>query len=122
MSWPMHLVENRGKIWLRQLRPNRYCKKMQRLGLEVVEPGVPATLAALVVQPTLLERIKELQASDEYLQKVRGEVESGSADDFNIGADGILRFRNRWCVPKNKDIRKAIMQEAHQSPYSIVIP
>ncbi|XP_020102631.1 uncharacterized protein LOC109720150 [Ananas comosus] len=92
---------------------------MRRFDLEVVARDVPAILAALVVQPTLLEQIKERQSSDPYLQKVRCEVKSGRGDDFAVGSDGALRFRNRLCMPKDEEIQKAILQEAHQSPYSV---
>ncbi|XP_020098378.1 uncharacterized protein LOC109717113 [Ananas comosus] len=93
--------------------------KIRRFDLEVVAPEMPAILATLVVQPTLLERIKDRQSLDPYLQKVWCEVESGRGDDFTMGSDGALRFRNRWRIPKDEEIQRAILQEAHQSPYSV---
>ncbi|XP_020112151.1 uncharacterized protein LOC109726770 [Ananas comosus] len=92
---------------------------MRRLDLEIVAPGLQAILLALVVQPTLLERIKSLQPADPNLQKVRRDIEGGCGGDFGIDAGGALRFRNRWCVPENEDVRKLILQEAHRTPYSI---
>nr|CAD1827328.1 unnamed protein product [Ananas comosus var. bracteatus] len=87
--------------------------------LEVVAPNVPIVIASLVVRPTLLEKVKTQQLQDSYLQKVRGDVEGGHANDFNVGSDGTIRFRGRLCVPSDEGMRSEIMQEAHQSPYSI---
>ncbi|XP_020082043.1 uncharacterized protein LOC109705704 [Ananas comosus] len=81
-------------------------KEMQRFGLEVVAPEVVTILAALVVRPTLLERIKERQVDDSYLQKVWDNIDGGRAGDFGVGSDGALRFRNRLCVPKDDEVRK----------------
>ncbi|XP_020088992.1 uncharacterized protein LOC109710641 [Ananas comosus] len=88
------------------------------MDLEVVAPETPTMLLTLVVQLTLLERIKSLQLADPSLQKVQRNIEGGRGGDFDIDAGGALRFRNRWCVPKNEEIRKLILQEAHWSPYS----
>ncbi|XP_020098381.1 uncharacterized protein LOC109717115 [Ananas comosus] len=93
--------------------------EMRRFDIEVVAPEVSAILASLVVQLTLLEKIKDQQALDPYLQKVWLDIESGRAGDFSIGSDGSLRFRNRWCVPKDEEVQKAILQEVHQPPYCI---
>ena len=39
--------------------------------------------------------------------------------DYMIGTDGILRFRDRVCVPGNWRLRKQIMEEGHKSRLSI---
>ncbi|XP_020094886.1 uncharacterized protein LOC109714597 [Ananas comosus] len=100
-------VTNRTPVWL----------DMERMNIEVVAPEIPAQLMALVVQPTLLERIKNLQLADPELQKVRRDIENRRGGDFMVDADGALRFGNRWCVPNNEEIRELILQKAHWSPY-----
>ncbi len=92
---------------------------MQRFGLEVVASSAPAILMTLWVQPTLLEKIKENQAVDEKLQKVRSDIEDGSTIDFSVDSEGVLKFRGQLCVPGDEKIRKEILQEAHQSSYTI---
>nr|CAD1818449.1 unnamed protein product [Ananas comosus var. bracteatus] len=69
---------------------------------------------AITHQPSLQNEMQRFN-----LEVVRSDVESGHASDFGVGSDGALRFRNRLCVPKDEDVRKAILQEAHQSPYSV---
>ena len=38
---------------------------------------------------------------------------------FELIKDGILKFKNRWCVPKIESLRKLILAEAHRSRYTI---
>ncbi|XP_020081266.1 uncharacterized protein LOC109704893, partial [Ananas comosus] len=103
------LITNQVPLW----------KEMGRMDLEVVASEVPSMLTALVVQPTLLEKIKSLQSADSNLQKVRRDIEGGRSGDFSIHADGALRYRNRWCVPEKEEVRKLVLREAHQSRYSV---
>ena len=72
----------------------------------------------LQIQSTLVEQIKEAQASDEELQKLRSQVEAGLRSDLLIHADGSLRFGARLCVPQG-DVRQKLLAEAHHSQYTI---
>nr|CAD1838520.1 unnamed protein product [Ananas comosus var. bracteatus] len=89
-------------------------EQMKRLELEVVAPDTPLRLMTLVVQPTLLERIKEKQVHDVELQKIRAKIVDGYTGDFLVDNQGMLRFRGRICVPVED-----ILQEAHRAPYAI---
>ena len=42
----------------------------------------------------------------------------GKKTDFQIKKDGVLWYRNRLCVPDNKELKKEIMSEAHTTPYT----
>ena len=70
------------------------------------------------MQSSLVDEIKIAQASDELLQKFRGQVESGLRTDLIVDEDGSLRFGARLCVPKG-EVRRKLLEEAHHSPYSI---
>ena len=39
--------------------------------------------------------------------------------DFQVSDDGILKFRERWCVPDDTELKEEILREAHRSNYSI---
>src|SRR3954467_3190015 len=43
----------------------------------------------------------------------------GKAEGFREDEHGAIWFEKRICVPRDEDIRKLILQEAHDSPYSI---
>jgi len=40
-------------------------------------------------------------------------------NNYRMGSDGILRFRDRVCVPGNWRLRKHILEEANKSRLSI---
>ncbi|XP_020112142.1 uncharacterized protein LOC109726763 [Ananas comosus] len=52
-------------------------EEMTQLELEVVAPDTPLRLMPLVVQPTLMDRIKEKQVLDEELQRNRSKITEG---------------------------------------------
>ncbi|KAG8503648.1 hypothetical protein CXB51_001631 [Gossypium anomalum] len=76
-------------------------------------------LAEFRAKPVFLEEICEAQKDDNELQAKRVQCESGIESDFWIGSDGCLMFRDRICVPKNDELIRKILQEAHSSSLSI---
>jgi hypothetical protein len=44
---------------------------------------------------------------------------NGKAESFREDGMGTLWFEQRLCVPTDTEIKKLILQEAHDSPYSI---
>jgi hypothetical protein len=50
---------------------------------------------------------------------IRRRLELGEAQCFRQDADGVLWFKDRLVVPKNFELRRKIMDEAHCSRYSI---
>ena len=46
-------------------------------------------------------------------------MEAGKAPDFTKNEHGTVWFRKIICVPDVDDLREKILQEAHDSPYSI---
>ncbi|GMH29384.1 hypothetical protein Nepgr_031227 [Nepenthes gracilis] len=81
--------------------------------------GKRMILAHLQVQPEMINEIKRCQTNDSFLVKITGELDKESRSDFQISPDGALRFRNRLCVPDNKELKEKILKEAHRSRYTI---
>lgn len=71
------------------------------------------------VQPELLQIIKDGQAGDEELSPYLNAAATEEKSDFVVGNDGLLRFRGRICVPRDKVIRQKVMDEAHRSRLAI---
>lgn len=71
------------------------------------------------MEPTLLEQIRVAQLADDELVKIRAEVGKSCREDFGISEDGALRYRNRLCVPKENNLKRVILVEAHQSLYTV---
>ena len=89
--------------------------------MEVVPEGF---LAALEVQSLLVDKIKEAQKEDRIMPEIKKNLSEGKAKGFREDENGTICYKDRICVPENDDLRKLILQEAHDSPYSIhrVIP
>ncbi|CAA0819881.1 Unknown protein, partial [Striga hermonthica] len=82
-----------------------------------VSGSTSASVSAMQLQPTLRERIRREQASDEFVRVMEAKVRAGRVQDFQLGADGALEFRGRIVVPKAEALRKEILSEAHTTPY-----
>ena len=96
--------------------PKDLCETLRDLSLEVVPEGF---VASLVVQPTLMDRIKEAQKGDKEIEKIKDNLKEGKIQEFNEDEQGTVWFEKRICVPNDPDLRKLIFQEAHETSYSI---
>ncbi|KAL4387925.1 hypothetical protein GQ457_09G030640 [Hibiscus cannabinus] len=76
-------------------------------------------VAELRVQSTIVSRIKELQSGDQELQAIVAKMREKHDPDFFVNADSLLCFRNRVCVPSDESLRQEILQEAHNSLFSV---
>jgi hypothetical protein len=96
--------------------PEDLCEQFKDLRLEIVPEGF---LATLEVQPTLMDKIKEAQKLDEEIEEIKSNMSKGKVKGFREDEQGIVWFEKRVCVPRDHELRKLILQEAHDSPYSI---
>ena len=74
---------------------------------------------SLDVQPTLLDKIKEAQKTDKEIEEIKEKIGQGKAKNFHVDEQGTLWHGKRICVPQDPELRKLILQEAHNSLYSI---
>ncbi|XP_072054863.1 uncharacterized protein [Arachis hypogaea] len=75
-------------------------------------------LAHVWAQSSLIEQIKAAQRDDPKLRKLIEDVRNGRNSDFSLDQD-VLRYGQRLCVPDNHDLKKAILEEAHNSKYTV---
>ncbi|XP_042482882.1 uncharacterized protein LOC122063247 [Macadamia integrifolia] len=96
-------------------------KEAKKFNLELLFEGVTLSLSALVVQPSLVNRITAAQITDAELQKLITDIKEWKQkdQDFSLTDEGILKFKGRLCVLDDSDLRDAILKEAHNSSYSI---
>jgi hypothetical protein len=91
-------------------------EKLEKLNLEIVEEG---KLNELRVKYTLEDQIRQAQKECSEILEVKRLMESGKAADFCLDDQGTLWLKDRICVPQNKEIWDSILEEAHDSRYSI---
>lgn len=99
---------------------NQLVKEFEKMKLEVVVfvNQITSQIMTLMIQPNLKNRIIEAQDSDSFLQKIRSEVRSDKMKDFELSPNKALKFKGMLCVPKNEELRKKILEEAHSTPYA----
>ena len=84
------------------------CQEMEKLNLAIVTDGI---LAKIVSSP------KNNVGMDKIRQRL---IENNpKVGCFHQDGEGVLWFKHRLVVPKDLEIRKLILDEAHLSRYSI---
>nr|AAQ56283.1 putative polyprotein [Oryza sativa Japonica Group] len=96
--------------------PPELHQQMEALNLSIVGRGFLATLEA---KPTLLDQIREAQKNDPDMHGILKNMKQGKAAGFTEDEHGTLWNGNRVCVPDDKELKQLILQDAHESPYSI---
>jgi len=66
-----------------------------------------------------LDEVRVEQGKDQELQQIINELGTDKRKGFRMGRDGILRFRERVCVPSSRVLRKMLLDEGHKSRLSI---
>ena len=95
-------------------------KQMADLNLDMVD-STDEVLVALVLAPTLIDRIKDAQRLDLELEKVKEKLKVEPSKKFQMKADGSLWMKGRLCVPKNEEIKRKILKEAYSTKFSIYL-
>jgi hypothetical protein len=91
---------------------------MRKLSLEVVEHG---KLHAVSIESPLHERIAIAQLNDEAVQKIKQKLEEGDPkyDSFRKDDKEVVWFGQRLVVPRDQDLKKEILGEAHLSKFTV---
>ncbi|WVZ81516.1 hypothetical protein U9M48_028883 [Paspalum notatum var. saurae] len=67
------------------------------------------------IEPTLRDLIIEAQKHDPGMAHIREGIAEAKRDCFTLDNQGVLWFKNRLVVPKDMELRKKILEEAHKS-------
>ena len=100
---------------LQQEQPSLH-EEFSKLNLELIPSGY---LANLEVRPSLEDQIKKAQKRDLGIANIKKNIANGVAKCFSVNDEGTVYFGNRLVVPKMRNLRKLILQEAHDTPLSI---
>ena len=76
-------------------------------------------LGMLKLTNQVLEEIREGQRTDLKLVDRLTLINQGKEVDFRIDERGIIRFRDRVCVPDMPELKQSILEEGHRSGLSI---
>jgi hypothetical protein len=94
------------------------CYQIRNLNLEIIPQG---SLNLISIESTLQDRIIMSQLHDEGIKIIKQKLSQGEAKYrcFHTDHQGVLWFNNRIVVPKNHQLHKKILDEAHLSKFSI---
>ena len=71
------------------------------------------------MKSTLLDCIKKIKKNEPTVLRWLENIQKGELPDFNLGSNGILRFRNRIVAPRDEELKKKIIEETHRSRYTV---
>jgi hypothetical protein len=99
-------------------RVTTLCDELCKLNLEVVSSG---DLNYISVEPTLQEQIVRAQIEDKGVQVIKEMIKQKAEKYkcFRQDSKEILWFGDRLVVPKDPELRKKILDEAHLSKFSM---
>ena len=79
----------------------------------------PAVLHNITVSFSLESKIIELQKTNDGIFHITRKMKEEETKHFRLGVRGVLWFRDRLVVPKDRELRNQILEEAHSSNLSI---
>nr|XP_009759953.1 PREDICTED: uncharacterized protein LOC104212407 [Nicotiana sylvestris] len=94
-------------------------QKLENDGIRLDEIKEGGIIAYALVQSSIVAHVKAKQDKDPYLSRLKEGVRNKEITTFTLGSDGVLMLNDQLCVLDIDGLRKAIMEEAHSSRYSI---
>ena len=91
---------------------------LRKMNTKLNVDNVGVLLATQNIRPVLKERIQEAQPNDPKLIEIIEKVKQGKETPF-ILQDDTLMLGDRIWVPDNDNLRREILDEAHNSPYAM---
>ncbi|WVZ52203.1 hypothetical protein U9M48_003286 [Paspalum notatum var. saurae] len=81
--------------------------------------ALEAKLYNLVLEPTIKDQIIAAQKQDKGMSHIRDEINDKKKAYFKLDEEGVLWFKNHLVVPKEMELRKKILDEAHTSMFTL---
>ena len=76
-------------------------------------------VAELIARPNLLNRVLEAQKNGEKISAIIKQIGDGKETKFEVKGDRSLYYKDRVCVPNDCELKKSILDEAHNGYFSI---
>jgi hypothetical protein len=92
------------------------CYELEKLNIEIVQQG---QLTNITVKSTIKDQIISAQRSNFDIGHIKEKVRTGQQTNFSIDDTDVLWFKNRLVVLKVLKLRQLILDEAHNTRFSI---
>nr|XP_009769937.1 PREDICTED: uncharacterized protein LOC104220696 [Nicotiana sylvestris] len=97
----------------------REIQKLANDGIRFDETEEEGITVYALAQSSLVAHVKAEQDEDPYLVKLKEGARNKKITTFTLVGDRVLKLNDRLYVPDADGLRKAIMEETHNSRYSI---
>jgi len=94
-------------------------EKFRDMNLSVTLSHDKMQLNSIQITNNLQKQIHEAQERDKFINKKKKLIGQRGVENFGIDKIGILRFKDKMCVPNNEEIKEMILEEAHKCKLSI---
>ena len=101
------------------VRESEMIEQFRDMSLVCEETSYGVKLGMVKLTSGILNEIREGQKSDLSLVDRLTLFNQGRGGDFRIDENGIMRYRDRVCVPDIAELKKSILEEGHRSGLSI---
>src|SRR5438105_2156637 len=91
------------------------CADMEKLNLEMFPQGTVMNLELVLA---LRDQIVAAQHNDKGIAHIKRRLKNGEDLCFKQDQDGVIWFKNKLVVPKNQELLRKILDEAHLSRFS----
>ncbi|WVZ84695.1 LOW QUALITY PROTEIN: hypothetical protein U9M48_031691 [Paspalum notatum var. saurae] len=78
-----------------------------------------AELYSLIIEPAIKDLVIAAQKQDKGMARIRENISDKQKACFTLDEQGVLWFKNRLVVPKDMELRKKILDEAHTSLFTM---
>ena len=96
-------------------KQGKFKMKWRTLKTGVLVNGDIAKIAQKTMQPTLWKRVFDAQRFDEHFNKVWSQTGAEKPTRYSISSDGVLQWQDCLCIPRDEEILKDILAEAHHT-------
>ncbi|WVZ93795.1 LOW QUALITY PROTEIN: hypothetical protein U9M48_039750 [Paspalum notatum var. saurae] len=111
-------LSRRAHCHVLEVRPTARVKCCEIDEIEVITEQM-AELFNLIIEPTLKEQIIAAQKQDRGVAQICEEIDDEKKACFTLDDQGVLWFKHRLVVPKDMELRKKILDEAHTSIFTM---
>ena len=103
--------------------PKELAREIEQAKLEMWESNVSGHIATMRVMGDMNVHLKTdiicRQDDDPFIVEEKKRIGEGKKSLFQIKEFNTLYYQDRICVPDEPELKEIILQEAHQTPYSI---
>jgi hypothetical protein len=111
--------KNKATLGRLAVGKKRQLAELKEMGADLGINAGGGLVAQLLARPTYREQILHAQFRDKEGSKIRKNVEVGVEMKFQVTNDGSLMMGQRLYVPNDEIVKRMVLQEAHESKFSI---